>query len=420
VANGVIFSMAEAFYAPSVVLPWFVSRLGGPHILIGLLPAITSGGWFLPQLIIASRVHHLPRKMPWYIGAGVIRVLAMLLLGLLTLLLAAQPGWLLLSFFALYTIYCLCGGVGGIPWLEVVGKTIPPRRRGAFFGQRAFWGGVLALGVSFFVSFLLDEGQRPGSPVAFPLNFALLFGVATIFVAIAIGCWALVREPADRRTGPRLTIRDEIRRGPQIVREDRNYRSFLFARVLLAFSAIGDPFYVVYARERLHAPAATVGLYLAALTISGIASNLVWTPLSDRASPRRMMGGSTLAVLAPPLAALALPPLLAVLSRLGAGVPGASEWGYLGFGLVFVLIGFASGAGRVINNNLLLDIAPAAERPTYIGFLNTVLGLATLVPIAGGSLVDRVGFEPLFALAAGLAGLAFAVSFGLSAVRRGD
>jgi MFS family permease len=382
--------------------------------LIGLLPAITSGGWYLPQLIIASRVHHLPRKMPWYIGAGVIRVLAMLLLGLLTLLLAAQPGWLLLSFFALYTIYCLCGGVGGIPWLEVVGKTIPPRRRGAFFGQRAFWGGVLALGVSFFVSFLLDEGQWPGSPVGFPFNFAILFGLAAVAVAVAIGCWSLVREPAERRTGPRLTIREEIRRGPQIVREDRNYRSFLFARVLLAFSAVGDPFYVVYARERLHAPAATVGLYLAALTISGIASNLVWTPLTDRASPRGMMRGSTLAVLAPPLAALVLPPLLLVVGG------GPSDWGYLGFGLVFVLICFASGAGRVIKNNLLLDIAPAAERPTYIGFLNTVLGLATLVPIAGGSLVDWVGFEPVFALAAGLGLLAFGASFGLSAVRRAE
>ena len=79
-----------------------------------------------------------------------------------------------------------------------------------------------------------------------------------------------------------------------------------------------------------------------------------------------------------------------------------------------MLVGVASGAGRIINNNLLLDIAPAAERPTYIGFLNTVLGLATLVPIIGGSLVDRIGFEPVFALAAGLAVLAFGVSFGLT------
>ena len=39
-------------------------------------------------------------------------------------------------------------------------------------------------------------------------------------------------------------------------------------------------------------------------------------------------------------------------------------------------------------------------------------------PIAGGSLVDGVGFEPVFALAAALAVLAFAVTFGLSAVRR--
>src|SRR5215204_3548405 len=61
VANGILFSVAEAFYAPTVVLPWFINNLGGSNALIGVLPAIINGGWFLPQLFIASRIQHLPR-----------------------------------------------------------------------------------------------------------------------------------------------------------------------------------------------------------------------------------------------------------------------------------------------------------------------------------------------------------------------
>jgi MFS family permease len=418
VANGILFSVAEAFYAPTVVLPWFINNLGGPNALIGLLPAIINGGWFLPQLFIASRIQHLPRKMPWYTRAGAVRVVALGALVPAVLLLADQPGLLLTVFFTLYTIYALCGGIGGIPWLEVVGKTIPPRRRGTFFGIRAFWGGILALGASAVVSVLLEEGQRPGAWLTFPANFALFFAAGTIFAAAAIAAWSLVREPADVQPGQRMTLRDQLRRGPQIVRQDRNYRAFLIARMLLAFSAVADPFYVVFAKERLQAPAGMVGVYLAALTVSGILSNLFWSPLANRAGPRSMMWSTTLSLLLPPLAALLLPPLLRAAGLLGPGSGAGAEWGFYTFGLVFVLVGFAGGAGRIINNNLLLEIAPAAERPTYIGFLNTILGLATVVPILGGTLIDRVGYEPVFAGAAAFAVCAFAATFGLSSRRR--
>ena len=381
VANGVVFTLVDAFISPTVVLPWFVSGLGGANVLVGLLPAIANGGWFLPQIFVAGRIQHLPRKMPWYRTSGLIRVAAMAALVPLTYLLLGNPGLLLAGFFLLYSVYCLAGGVSGIPWLETVAKTVPPRRRGSFFGLRAFWGGVLALSVSGLVSYLLDQGQRPGSPWAFPTNFAVSFALSTLAAAGGIFCWLRVREPADyRASGPPRTLRDELHRGPQILRQDRSYRAFVTARCLVAFASVADPFYVVFAKDQLHAPGGMVGVYLAALTVSGIASNLIWSPLADRAGPRAMMWAVTLSVLTVPLTALVLPAVLTAAGLLGPAAS-AGEWGYYAFGLVFVLSGFATGAGRIINNNLLLDIAPAAERATYIGFLNTILGVATFIPV---------------------------------------
>src|SRR5688572_1974124 len=63
VLNGVMFTLVEALIAPSLVLALFVSRLGAPNVLIGLLPAVLAGGWFLPQLLVASRVSGMPRVM---------------------------------------------------------------------------------------------------------------------------------------------------------------------------------------------------------------------------------------------------------------------------------------------------------------------------------------------------------------------
>ena len=56
VMNGVLFGLVDAFFAPSLVLAVFVSRLGGANVLVGLLPAIMAGGWFLPQFFVAGRV----------------------------------------------------------------------------------------------------------------------------------------------------------------------------------------------------------------------------------------------------------------------------------------------------------------------------------------------------------------------------
>ena len=129
VLNGVAFTLVDALIAPSLVLAWFISRLGAPNVLVGLLPAILSGGWFLPQLLVASKVQGLPRMMHWYSRVGVLRVCLMAGLAVVTVLLAHEPAALLVLFFLLYTTYALSAGVTGIPRLEVVGKVISPRRR---------------------------------------------------------------------------------------------------------------------------------------------------------------------------------------------------------------------------------------------------------------------------------------------------
>jgi hypothetical protein len=47
VLNGIAFSAVEALIAPTLVLAWFINALGAPNVLVGFLPAILAGGWFL-------------------------------------------------------------------------------------------------------------------------------------------------------------------------------------------------------------------------------------------------------------------------------------------------------------------------------------------------------------------------------------
>ncbi|HVG01072.1 MAG TPA: MFS transporter [Chloroflexia bacterium] len=393
--NGVAFTVVDSLIAPSLVLAWFINRLGAPNVLVGLLPAILSGGWFLPQMLVASRVQGLKFMMPRYTRVGIMRTITMGVIALCTVLLAPWPEIMLVVFFVLYTFYAFSAGFSGLPWLEVVGKVIAPRRRGSFFGMRNFWGGLLALAIAAPIGAVLSE-QFLG--LTFPYNFALLFGVATVCIGVGVWAWSSVHEPPALVTAPPLSVRDVVRRGVSAFQEDGDYRAFMIARILISLATVADPFYVVFAKTHLGAPPATVGLYLGAVAVSSLLSNFIWSPLSDRA------GNRTLMVLT--VCSVALVPATALVLSMFAGIL-PSEVLFTAFALVFIVSGLALGAARIINNNMLLTIAPKAQLGTYVGFLNTVLGIVIFVPVLGGLLADFVGYEALFALSMLLALSAF-------------
>jgi hypothetical protein len=405
VLNGVVFSLVDALFAPSLVLAWFVSRLGGPNVLVGLLPAILAGGWFLPQILVASRVHGLSHMMHWYSRVGAVRVVAIGALAILTVLLAGQPILLLVAFFVLFSAYAFLGGVSGIPWLEMVSKTISPRRRGTFFGLRSFWGGVVALIAAGPIGAILSEDLFG---LTFPYNFAFLFGISTIAIALGVYFWSSIREPAATLSVPSLRVGQLFKRGLEAYRSDVDYRSFMVARILISLASIADPFYVVFAKENLGAPPATVGLYLGALSIASLLSNFFWSPMSDRASNRMLMTFTVISV--------ALVPLTAFVMSMFVGAVSDTIL-FTTFTVVFVLSGLAGGAGRIVNNNMLLTIAPPAHRAIYVGFLNTVLGVVIFVPVLGGVLVDLVGFQVLFVLSLAFAAVSLVAALRMSSRR---
>jgi MFS family permease len=386
VLNGVLFSLSDSLIGPALVLAWFVNGLGAPNVVVGALPVIATAGSFLPQLLIAGRVQGQSHVMHWYSRMGAVRVLCIAALAFATFMLAAQPGTLLVVFFAVYLLYAVAGGIGSIPWLEIVSKTIPIRRRGTFLGLRSFWGGLLALAAAGPLAAVMS-GRVDGLDLPFPYNFALVFAAAAVLIAAGVWAWSAMKEPAALPGAIQVSVVTLVRKGFEALKMDGDYRSYTLVRGLMSLASISDPFYAVFARTQLGAPAATIGLYLAASTAASLLSNFFWSPLGDRASHRTLVLANVLSVALVPLTALAIS-LVA-----GKADPTVRS---TAFALAFVFGGLAAGAGGIVNNNVLLAIAPHTQRATYIGFLNTVLGLVSFVAILGGVIADTMGYSVLF------------------------
>ncbi len=402
VANGAIFGFVDAGVAPSLVLALFVAQLGGSNFLIGLLPAIYNGGWFLPQFLISHRLEQLPLKKGVYIFTAVIRIICWGAIIFLTPLIGAHnPPLLLVLFFIFFSTYSFAAGFAGNAFMTMVGKMIPAQRRGSFFGMRDLTGTSAGLLAGYLVSLVLT----PQNGWSFPYNFEILFVI--LFVAIVVGqaVFAFVVEPPEVTDGRTTTFREQLSAAQRLWQGNALFRRYLITRIVLALADVASPFYAIFATRRLGAPEDTIGLYIALTTLSAMATNPLWSWASDHRGNRLLMLAAALGWILMPLIAfvfgLSPNPLLVV-----------------PFGLLFVVYGAGRTAANISFPTYLLEIAPAQERPLYIGLTNTLLGIATFIPAVGGLLLDLFGFTLLFVLSFLIAALGLWLARGLSEPRR--
>lgn len=384
VLNGWFVFAGDGFMNASVVLSSFAAALGASNVIIGLLPAIQVGGWMLPQILVASRIRHIPRKITVYRGASGIRFSSQLAIVLATLIFPNNPTLLLWTFLLALAASAIASGVSGLPWLEVAAKVIPGNRRPAFFATRNLYGGLLALGSGFAVRALL------GSSLVFPYDYAIIFACATVMLSSGWWIYGFINEPPDDPPQPPAHLLEELRAMPETVTRNPDFAAFVLLRVVISIAALSDPFFTVYALRQIGVSKAEVGTFVIVLGIVGPLSNAVWQRLAARFGSRRTIRFA--------LAFSILAPLTAILMPKGAGML---------FALVFACSGIANAGLNIANPNYLLGVAPAEARGRYIGTINTLVGVALFMSVPAGRLADWVGYQPVFALGAGLYAVAW-------------
>ena len=383
--NGAFYNLSRSLLDPSLVLTWLASQLTSSNFLIGLVVPINQGGWFLPQLLISGYLQGRERKLPLYVAMSAPRAICWASMAL-ALFLIPDRAVLLILFYTLLTAYSLGEGLAGLSFMDFVAKAIPSTRRGAFFGWRRFLGGVLALGGSLVVKYVLDE--RRG--LAFPDNFGILFTLSFLAISGAMISFGLFVEPVEPVLNQSVALLGQLKRALDLPRRDDNYGRLLVVQFLARGAGMATPFYIVYAQRALGVSAGMVGVYLTWATLAGIVSTLIWGRLSDQRGNRGVILLVGLVGLATPLAALLIPWLV-------RGQPSVAAQA---FAIVFVLSSIFQMGLPIGYHNYLLDIAPAEDRPLYIGLANTLTGLTVLASAIGGLIVDLTGLAVLFWLAA--------------------
>lgn len=385
-ADGAFWLFGIAFVSSATILPVYVSHLTDSSIAVGAVSALEALGWFLPQLFVAPLVEGITRVKPWVLLLGLIERAPFLLLAIAIGAFPAMTGndarRALLLFFLLYALFCLISGVVALPWQEMIARVIPPRRLGRFFAAQRVFGGVLGfIGAGMAAQIL--------ARVAYPLNFALCFGGAFIASLISWALLAMTREPKQKVGARPARLASYWRELPAVLRQDRNFVFYLASRAFGYLGTMATAFFAVHAVQTFHLGDDQAAVFTGILLAVGIGANAVWGWVGDRWGNKLVLAiSSSLYVLA--LSLVAFSDALVT------------------YYLVFALVGVATNGLILSDLTLVIEFAPAARRPTYMGLARGLLGpWIGFAPVLGGVLLGQFGYGALIATAwaASVAGL---------------
>lgn len=397
-------TLGISFISRETVVPVLVSQLTDSKTVIGLVPAMWSLGLYLPQLLTANWAESMPYKKPFVMVIGFfLERLPYLLIGLAILFFAVEsPTIALVAVLMGIGMASTGAGLGTPPWLDMIAKVIPVRRRGIWLGLGHGLGQLMGVAGAYFVGRILVSR-------AFPGNFALLFFIAFGFVVVSWMGLAATREPISEVTKKAVPLFSYLGRVSTVLKRDINYRRYLISKSLVNLGGMSAGFFAVYGTETFSLDGRGVGLLTAVLVGTQAILNPLCGLLADRVGHKTVLAGAAFFVVLAPLSALVFG------GGAGAGPTADPAFPAIAFGTVpvglvitFVFLGTFLAADHTSSLPIILEFSAPEDRPTYIGLTNTLLAPVLIgAPILGGWLAGALGFSAMFSVALAVGAMAF-------------
>jgi MFS family permease len=381
----VFFSIGLTFAGMNTTLPAFAAGLTGNPLLIGLISALWLGGWLLPQIFAANYLSTAHRKLPTikfcaWIGRPVFLALGVFLVfsG------AVGSGIILLLLYLSIFHFSFTDSIAGVAWFDILGKAFSHRERGRLIGTGQAVSGILSIAAGGIIGWILQF-----SGLAYPDNYALILALASVCFLVSLGGMYLVREPIEPVAAERQRLVEYLPGLARLMRTDRTFLRVNIARLLMGLCGLASPFFAVFAIRELGVAEANIGVFAIAQTAGSALAGLLFGWIADRMGSHvviRIVGGVYL-----------LAPVLVLAAGLAGGGAAVSVGLTAG---AFLLLGLGDGSIMLGFINYVLEIAPAGQRPVYIGLTNTLAGMIILYPFIGGALAEWGGYRIVFILAA--------------------
>lgn len=386
-----LFGFGITVVNPSTVVPALVRALTPSAPLIGLVETIKTGAWLLPQLFVAWRLSgRTIGKRHLLVPYCASRLSLALIAPVLLLAGAANPSLSLTGVFVCLFLFFFLDSLGSLPWFDLFSMALSPVHRSRLIGAAQVLSGAGGIAIGFLVAAVLAAPS-----LGFPSSYAVLFAVAGAFMALELTAISFLRVPSNVPDRQRIPLRAFLPWVGGLLSRDRDFRALIISRLLVGASGLAIPFYIIFALDVLRLGPESVGVFTAAQVVGSIASAPVMAWLSERRGTR-----SVVRLVAGMAALLPVIGLILFLSRSGIGQAPRLAIA----SAIFFLLGGVNNGNMAGFTHYLIEYAPGAQRPVYIGLANTLNGLTLVAPVVGGWILAGTSYPVLFVVAAIVSG----------------
>ncbi len=297
--------------------------------------------------------------------------------------------WVLPDAAAVWMVLVAWVGIAGIntmgvaAWTALQADLVPARLRGAYFSSRNIVMQVVRLCAIPTAGLIVNWIGKPGG-YQFNLAVAFLLGLVSVYYYSQV---------PEHSASPRETDRVSIREILHNIRQMPTFVRFTLGHGMLTLGVmIGGPFIAVYQAESLKFDVGTIGF----VTTVSVLASLIGMRVLGRAQDRH---GITWTM------------------RFGLGVPFiTSAWLLVRHPwqacIVSALAALTWAGYNLGAFNLLLAATPDEHRPRYVAMHTTTISVVGAIgPLIGGTLLDAVGFTPVFLLSTVVRGFGMILFF---------
>lgn len=346
--------LGDVLTNPKTVLTWMLSSVGAPVALLSMLVPVRESGSMLPQVFVSGLVKRASRRKWVFVAGALAQAWVVALIGVGALWLPPHvAGWMVLACVAVFAVarsFC------SISSKDVLGRTVPKGFRGRVGGTSNSISGVLSASAALAL-ILFREHETPVFLAKLVLAASVLWVLGALF-------YSRIREPlVEKQPG---TAGDGWLKRLSLVRDDRVFRRFIFARALLLGSALASPLLVVLGQQSEGRLTSLVG-FIAASGMANATSSFLWGKLSDRSGALAMASGGMVAALS---------------GMIGVGIAWSSAPWTLSvwtWPVVFLVFNIGYAGVRLGRKTWVVDAVEGDRRTDYVSASNTLIAVLILV-----------------------------------------
>ncbi len=375
-----------AFPTTFAVVPLFLKMLGAPPIIIGSAAGVFTACAAIPQIAIAFLGQRIRNLKKGIIAAHSVMIPPMLLAGFVFGFLAPSGPSAWMIYFGCFVLFSIGVGVVFPIWADFLELVHLPERRGEFFGVSfavtngaGFVGGLV-------VKWLLDTAPFPSN-----FGFGFLIYALCIFVAVLLFFFYRLKPRQNKDVNRDFGLFK--RQLKQVLSADKNFRRYLYSRMLLAANYPAISLYAVYAHDKLQFDVSEAGIFTAITVLLSGSSSFLLGKLGDRMGHKHVF-------------------VIVFLGYLGAMATALLATNMSHAYLIFVFLGVGQGGFLTTAMSLIFEFAgEAGDKKTYFALTDTLTAPFVVLFIVLSGI-----FIPIYSMGTVLIGLGVFIIAGVIAL----